>query len=492
MRNDEELLRRYAAHQAEGDFAELVHRHLDMVWGAARRITNDDHLASDVAQTVFVDLSHKANQISEEVVLAGWLYRAASFAASKVVRSNIARTAREQKLVEFSPRETEACSLPESDEFMPLLDEGLGQLPARDRDAVLLRFFDHKSFAELGIALGISEDAAQKRVSRALNKLKGFFQTRGAPGSVSVSMVLSAAASQLAPTNLAAAIISTATISTATTSGIAGVITSLKTQALTMKIKIAIPMIAATSMTVPLVVQQQTLNQLRGETASLRQEVETLPEIRKEHEKRRIAQLAIDELERLRKERPELTSLRAEAASLHGMDLAEKRRLQSHLAEQRLNVEAARARTQYIQAEMDAQQLREDTARAMMNLGLAARIWATDNEDTFPPSFQSMTNELNDGWLKGGLTLNDFEWVPHARPVSEMEPQLALYREKQPRHLPDGLWERSYTLCDGSVQTFQSGTKDFSKIEKEKGMIASDPTIPEQFIGHPAYERQSR
>jgi DNA-directed RNA polymerase specialized sigma24 family protein len=152
MRNDEELLRRYAAHQTEGDFAELVHRHLDMVWSAARRITNDDHLASDVAQTVFADLSHKANQISEKVILAGWLYRAASFAASKVVRTNIARATREQKLMELSPRETEACSLSESDEFMPLLDEGLGRIVPKVESPVFKPLFGNSisSFRQAG------------------------------------------------------------------------------------------------------------------------------------------------------------------------------------------------------------------------------------------------------------------------------------------------------------------------------------------------------
>lgn len=489
-------MRRYAADQTEEDFAELVHRHINMVWAAARRITNDDHLANDVAQTVFADLSYKANQISEKVILAGWLYRAASFAASKVVRSNIARTAREKKSMEFFSQETEPSPVAEADDLLPLLDEGLGKLPEKDRDAVLLRFFDHRSFAELGIAFGVSEDAAQKRVSRALDKLKGFFQDHGAtPESGSIALVLSTAASQLAPSKLAAAIITSTTVSTAGASGITGILGSIKTQALTMNLKIALPLIAATSVTVPLVIQQQNLNQLREETASLRQEVHALPEIRKEYEQRRVAKLALDELDRLRAELPELASLRAEAATLRGMDLTGKRHLQSQLEEQRLNVETARARTQYIQAEMDAQQLREDTAGAMKKLGLAARIWATDNEDTFPPSFQSMTNELGDEYVsgfQGGLTMNDFEWVPHARPVSEMEPQIALYREKLPRHLPNGQWERSYTLCDGSVQTFRSDTKDFSKLEEEKGMIASDPSIPEQFIGHPAYERQSR
>src|SRR5262249_27235294 len=98
MTPDCELLRRYAKTGSEEAFAELVQRHLDLVYSAAlRQVNSDAHLAQDVAQTVFADLARKAGLLSRRAVLTGWLYTSTHFAAAKVVRAERRRHAREQE-----------------------------------------------------------------------------------------------------------------------------------------------------------------------------------------------------------------------------------------------------------------------------------------------------------------------------------------------------------------------------------------------------------
>jgi hypothetical protein len=68
---------------------------------------------------------------------------------------------------------------PAWEQIAPLLDEGLVQLDNEARQAILLRYFEGKSLAEVGGSLGVGEDAARMRISRALEKLRGFFLKRG-------------------------------------------------------------------------------------------------------------------------------------------------------------------------------------------------------------------------------------------------------------------------------------------------------------------------
>src|SRR6266536_4216261 len=138
MNDDAQLLRRYAEHASESAFAELVARHIDLVYSAAlRQLNGDTHLAQDVAQTVFADLARKARIVSRHGVLTGWLYQATRFAAAKAVRTERRR----------ATRETEAAAMQELssdanwEQLRLVLDEAMSRLHAKDRDAVLLRYF---------------------------------------------------------------------------------------------------------------------------------------------------------------------------------------------------------------------------------------------------------------------------------------------------------------------------------------------------------------
>jgi hypothetical protein len=108
---------------------------------------------------------------------------------------------------------------------------------------------------------------------------------------------------------------------------------------------------------------------------------------------------------------------------------------------------------------------------ALKNIGLAARIFATSNQDRFPTNFEEMKNELP-AKFKGEIGLDQFEFVQHPRQVTEAEPQLMLFREKTPRQLPDGTWTKAVVLCDGSVQQHISPDGNFDEWEHE--MIARE------------------
>jgi RNA polymerase sigma factor (sigma-70 family) len=209
MTEDAELLRRYVRDRSEAAFAELVNRRVDLVYAVAlRQVGGDEHLAEDVTQRVFADLARKAKELSSRVVLSGWLYRSAQFAAADVVRSE--RRRRERENESYTMHET----LPNADvnvewkKLRPVLDEVLGELDEEDRDAVALRFFEERSFADVGHALRLSEDAARKRVTRALDKLHGLLARRGVSSTTAaVGLALANQAGVAAPAELAAAIV---------------------------------------------------------------------------------------------------------------------------------------------------------------------------------------------------------------------------------------------------------------------------------------------
>ena len=274
MLEDQQLLRSYATDGSEAAFGELVARYVNLVYSAAlRRTGGDTHLAQDVAQLVFTDLARKARSLPKNVVLAGWLHRATHFAAAQLLRTEHRRQAREQEAVAMNTPDSEPA--PDWDRIRPLLDEALDQLNPADRDALLLRFFEQRSLAEVGEALGANEDAARKRVTRALDKLRTDLIRRGVGTTAAVlSTVLSANAIQVAPAGLAATLTSASLAGAAAGTAIAGA-TSLMTMT-TLKIGLVSATVAAAVMAVPLVIQHQAQTRLRGENETLRQQATQL------------------------------------------------------------------------------------------------------------------------------------------------------------------------------------------------------------------------
>ncbi len=208
--DDSALLRRYADEKSEEAFAALVRRHLDLVYSVAlRQVNGDAHLAQDVAQTVFTALARKAASLTGRPVLGGWLYRTAQFTAIDVVRTESRRRTREQEastMHDFSLTPNSGGAV-DWEKLRPTLDRAIGELNDDDRDAVVLRFFEGKSFAEVGAKLRLTENTARMRVERALDKLHALLARHGVTSTAAaLATALASQPSIAAPAGLAATV----------------------------------------------------------------------------------------------------------------------------------------------------------------------------------------------------------------------------------------------------------------------------------------------
>ncbi len=209
-----ELLQRFAQQGSQEAFAELVCRHLNLVYSSARRQVRSPELAQEVAQTVFLELAREAARLKPGPPLAAWLYLVTRRTALNALRSERRRQAREHAAYELSAMNPVPSVW---EKLEPLLDEALETLNPRDRSALLLRYFENKPLREVGAALGASEEAAQKRVARAIEHLRGFFAQQGvAISAVGLATHLSSHAVEAAPATLGS-LIATATSSLAAT-----------------------------------------------------------------------------------------------------------------------------------------------------------------------------------------------------------------------------------------------------------------------------------
>ena len=215
---DTELLRQYAHQNSEEAFEALVARHVNMVYSAALRKTGNPAAAEEITQAVFVILAKKANELSRHDALSGWLYQATRLTAANFLRTEIRRARREQEAyMQSLSNQTESELWPQ---IMPLLEDAMGQLGEKDRNALALRFFEGKSFQEIGTAFGASENAAKKRVAYALEKLRKFFTKHGVSSTTAIiAGAISANSVQAAPVALAKSVTAVAIAKGAAASG---------------------------------------------------------------------------------------------------------------------------------------------------------------------------------------------------------------------------------------------------------------------------------
>jgi RNA polymerase sigma factor (sigma-70 family) len=216
MADDAELLSRYAGAGSEDAFAELVRRHLDLVYSVALRQTaGDAQLAQDVSQIVFIALARKAPALAKRPTLGGWLYRSAQFAAIDLVRRESRRRSREKSGQTMHELTANPAEHVDWEKVRPVLDQAIGELSDRDRDAVLLRFINGWSFGEIGNRLRLTENGARMRVQRALDKLQAQLTTRGITSTTTaLTLALASQASTTAPAGLAGVITGAALAST--------------------------------------------------------------------------------------------------------------------------------------------------------------------------------------------------------------------------------------------------------------------------------------
>lgn len=202
--SDWELLQAFVKNRSETAFAELVQRHLNWVYSTARRQVRDPHLAEDIAQAVFVLLARKADKLRHGTILSGWLFRTTRYVASCAMRTEYRRKTREQAAVVMSPTTSSADNETLWNQLTPHLDQAVASLSQADRTAILLRFYEKKPLREVGERLGLSEDAAKKRVSRAVEKLRDLITRRGVVlGGTALAVALAEQAVQGAPVTLA-------------------------------------------------------------------------------------------------------------------------------------------------------------------------------------------------------------------------------------------------------------------------------------------------
>jgi RNA polymerase sigma factor (sigma-70 family) len=204
MTTSQQLLADYLNHGSESAFRELVMRHTDLVYSTALRLVEGDtHRAEDVVQTVFTDLTRQARKLSGETMLGGWLYRATCFVAARAMRTERRRQAHERQAVEMNAQEDHSEA--NFAQIAPVLDEAMNQLSAEDQSAILLRFFERLDFPSVGEALGSMEEAARKRVNRALDKLHDLLTARGVTlSAAALGTALAAQAVEAAPAAVAA------------------------------------------------------------------------------------------------------------------------------------------------------------------------------------------------------------------------------------------------------------------------------------------------
>jgi RNA polymerase sigma factor (sigma-70 family) len=175
--DDWQLLNQYATRNSEEAFRTLVERYAGMVYHTALRQTHTPDAAQEVTQTVFISLAQKAGRVPRQTLLNGWLFRATRFAAWNWMRDEARRRRYEQMNMQSSVQFNDTDSVWE--QIAPHLNDALERLSAADREVVLSRFFGNKSHKEVARGLGISEDTAKKRLSRALEKLRVIFARRG-------------------------------------------------------------------------------------------------------------------------------------------------------------------------------------------------------------------------------------------------------------------------------------------------------------------------
>ena len=205
MNDDLMLLREFARRNSEEAFAALVSRHINLVYSVALRQVRDSHLAEEITQAVFIILAHKADSLGDKTILPGWLCRTARYASANALTIQRRRQHREQEAyMDSILNEPEPANEETWNQIAPLLDGAMEQLGRKDHDALVLRFFEGRNFAEVGAALDTSEDAAKMRVNRALEKLRKFFTKRGVSSTTAIiAGTISANSVQAAPVALA-------------------------------------------------------------------------------------------------------------------------------------------------------------------------------------------------------------------------------------------------------------------------------------------------
>jgi RNA polymerase sigma factor (sigma-70 family) len=464
-KSDAQLLRQYAVEKSEAAFGAVVHRYADLVYSAAWRQAGSPDLAGEIAQSVFIDLARKARSLAgslrEDASLAGWLYRATRYAALNLMREERRRRARERQVMQELQSTSDSSSNWES--VAPLLDEAISALDDQERDALLLRYFKNQDFRAVGAALGVSDDTAQKRVARSLEKLRATLQRRGVTTTTTaLSAALASHAVQAAPAGLAAAWISASLANAAMQGG--ATFTLLKLMSMT-KFQLSLGVIVVGSLAATMAIQHQTESKMRGENQALRLQVASLA-ADNERLANRLPQisparpLADDQLRELLRLRGEVGMLRQQT-NLLGSLREEIRHLQASTATTK---DPSEEQANFLGVSVSM-------VNAAKIIGEAVRKYMNDNNNVYPTSFAQLdlTQRFRD------LQLDTFELVNVGK-VTDPSSWTIMLREQAPRQSPLGLWQRVYLMSDGSAQVAIPPDGNFDAWEQNWEQNHAGPT----------------
>jgi RNA polymerase sigma factor (sigma-70 family) len=461
------LLAAYAKTGSEAAFRELLARYVNLVYSAAVRLVgNDADLAKDVTQTVFVDLARKAPKLPRDVMLGGWLHHHTVFVASTLLRGERCRQARERQVVEMNalPDHTQENLA----QIAPILDEAIDELGAEDRTAILLRFFEQCDFPSLAEALGSNEDAARKRVSRALEKLHLLLRHRGVSlSAAALGTLLATEAVTAAPAGLAVGLAGTALTGAA---GGGTALTVLKIMSMTTLKLGVISAIVVGGVVTPLVLQHQSLVKQREEIQALRQQVEQMAQLETEND--RLSNLVVrahsaasdDPSRELLRLRGEVGMLRSQSNQLERLR-NENRRLQASMAKAAPNPDSQEVEPRSAEAERG---LAEMSDAKLLTLGLI--MYAGDHTQQVARSLDQLEPYLH-GSTPSLTGTNQFELVyqgsfndiPNGLPAS----QTVVVREQQAWQSSDGRWHRAYGFADGHSELPTAPDGNFEPWEKQ-------------------------
>lgn len=305
------LLSRYARERSQAAFGELVRRYLNLVYNCALwRVGGDAHLAKDVAQQVFVALARRADSFGSGTVLPAWLYSCTRHAAAQVVRTERRRRMREDQAQLMNATAADTNPEPDWEKLRPVLQDTMDELGERDREAVVLRFFEGRSFSEVGAHLRLTENAARMRVERALDKLHGLLARRGIQStSAAVALALGGHVMAAAPAGLAATV-TTAALAGSSVIASGGALVAFMS---TMKLQLAAVAVVGFTGGAAYVAESRHQDALREELAALRSTPGSVAMLQDEQQRLR-AQAA--EVEDLRRDDAALSALRDEIAGL--------------------------------------------------------------------------------------------------------------------------------------------------------------------------------
>src|SRR5262245_4793018 len=278
MSDDQEHLLDYQCTRSEAAFEKIVQRYLSLVYSAALRQAGDQpHLVQDIVQRVFIDFASEAVRLKSEIKVGGWLHRHTCFVARLTLRSERRRNLREEKAEQMNaPSQSNASDESPFAEIAPILDSAIDSLGDKDRQAILLRFYENRDLRSVGAALGTTEDAAQKRVGRALEKLRSLLARQGAViSTTSLALLLAGKITVAAPVGWASTVAGTAF------AGAAALGASQTANAFTFimitKSKIACAAAILTAgLTTTVVLQQNHNDRLQMDNDELRQQIVTL------------------------------------------------------------------------------------------------------------------------------------------------------------------------------------------------------------------------